>query len=245
MKPFLLTLILFTSHRLISQVKFLCGPELGVNVSGIQSVNDSKPGDSYVTEITNTPVFAPIVGFFGEVQFGQNFLINADLYYTKVGNTYYQLTYTDVLPENTYELYIEQDFNVSSLPILVGYRFLIGNSQFQIKTGYVFNYFFNGDRIINEKFSDSSSSIGTHSQLNPFDPEYFYIPASHWNNQWKLSIGMNIKENWNLNIFSSLGYELHYVDQNQFGGDSYGGTSLNNFDLGLIIKYNIVKSNRN
>lgn len=47
--------------------------ELGVNMSGIPIVKEHTADGVYVTETKNLPVISPVIGFYGEIQFGKHF----------------------------------------------------------------------------------------------------------------------------------------------------------------------------
>ncbi|MBP8916977.1 MAG: outer membrane beta-barrel protein [Chitinophagales bacterium] len=236
MKALLLLLLVFTSFGMFGQMKISYGPELGVNMSGIPIVKEHTADGVYVTETKNLPVISPVIGFYGEIQFGKHFLISSDLSYKKVGYTDNIVRYRDYTPEITNETYVEQKFDVVSVPIMLGYNFYLGSTQFQIKAGYKFNYFFNG---INIKKDNYDEMILT--KTDPFSSKDYFAPASHLNNQGSLSLGMNIKEKWNLSLFSSLGFDIQYYKFNYYNWCIVYLDNYNNFDLGLNLKYNLGK----
>ena len=107
MKALLLLLLVFTSFGMFGQMKISYGPELDVNMSGIPIVKEHTADGVYVTETKNLPVISPVIGFYGEIQFGKHFLISSDLSYKKVGYTDNIVRYRDYTPEITNETYVE------------------------------------------------------------------------------------------------------------------------------------------
>ena len=117
MKTLLFLLYIFSSFGLFGQIQISYGPELGVNMSGIPKIKEHTADAMYVTETKNLPVISPVIGFFGEIQFGKHFLISSDLSYKKVG-------YTDKGMQSW-----SNDFTPKEISFLTGYIKLLKGTK--------------------------------------------------------------------------------------------------------------------
>ena len=200
----------------LSQNSIQNGLELGFSISRFPGFTKNGQGSKDYT----LPILSPLIGFFSNYQFANNFQFSFGSQYQVTGSKHYFETADFKSIEKT-------SFHKISLPIQIRYRFKIKKYHLAVSTGLRPNFFLSGQR--------NSSYITNHtvsSKLNLFDKDQCEITAKRFSTQLLLGLSFNISENMNVGIVSNFGNKITYLW-------SYGAYQnyITNNDLNVSLNY--------
>jgi hypothetical protein len=235
----LLIIGLTMSQFVFSQTKFSYGAEIGINSSGTPYWNNyTIPDQNDKVKEANMPVISPVFGLWTKINFGKHFFTNISVQYLRVGNKYhYHRDGNDLFHHETYtdDEWENQTFQEISIPLTIGYDFIIKNVKANIFLGYKENYFTKASYYNKRVFVEGNHPPNIDvQQLNPFNKTQFTLTAKKWDSGWLIGFGVDLSKKLKLDLSFSTNDGIFYG--NSFGWEGFY-YYYGNGDIALTVKY--------
>lgn len=227
-----------------SQSGFNYGPEVGAVVAHLPFTKNYSNYSEETTE-TTTPIVSPLIGFQTQYTFVNHLQLTAGLQYQMSGSNFHAHRDGNIPRDNgipifysyIYDKWETQRFHKISLPLTIGYKFILGRFYTTPYVGLRPNLYVAGAYTYKTAFdaSDNAEDLNSENAFDPLDKNDIEVPVRHLQYQFNAGISTEIGPRFKVALNYSRGPQITYAEYAATGDVSNNINFINqNISCSLI-----------